>query len=48
MPIRNYKPTTPGRRGSSVAFLAGELYAPDGTVVTTATATARIIRVRRD
>ena len=36
------------RRGASVAFLAGELYDPEGTVVTTATATARIIRVRRD
>ncbi|WP_375481600.1 PaaI family thioesterase [uncultured Jatrophihabitans sp.] len=36
------------RRGSSVAFLAGELHDPEGTTVTTATATARIIRVRRD
>ena len=35
------------RKGSSVAFLAGELHAPDGTVVTTATATVRVLRVRR-
>ncbi len=34
------------RKGSSVAFLAGELHAPDGTVVTTATATVRILRAR--
>lgn len=35
-------------RGGTVAFLAGELYDPDGAVVTTATATARIIRPRTD
>lgn len=34
------------RRGSSIAFLAGELYDPQGTVVTTATATARVVPVR--
>lgn len=33
-------------RGGTVAFLAGELYDPDGLVVTTATATARIVRPR--
>ncbi len=31
-------------QGSTIAFLAGELLDPDGRVVTTATATARIIK----
>lgn len=31
-------------RGSTIAFLAGELYDPDGKLTTTATATARVIR----
>ena len=35
-------------RGGTVAFLAGELYDPDDQVVTTATATARIVRPRTD
>lgn len=33
-------------RGGSIAFLAGELCGPDGEVVATATATARVIRPR--
>lgn len=33
-------------RGGTVAFLAGELYDPDGRIATTATATARIVRPR--
>ncbi len=33
-------------RGGTVAFLAGELYDPDGEVATAATATARIVRPR--
>lgn len=31
-------------RGGTLAFLAGELYDPDGALLTTATATARIVR----
>jgi uncharacterized protein (TIGR00369 family) len=31
-------------RGGTIAFLAGELYEPGGELVTTATATARIVR----
>lgn len=33
-------------KGSSIAFLSGELRAPDGELVATATATARIVRSR--
>ena len=33
-------------KGSSIAFLSGELRAPDGELVATATATARIVRTR--
>jgi uncharacterized protein (TIGR00369 family) len=33
-------------KGSSIAFLSGELRDPDGELVATATATARIVRTR--
>ena len=50
------RPARPGRlvgtarvvhRGGTVAFLAGELADADGTLVATASATARIVRVTR-
>jgi uncharacterized protein (TIGR00369 family) len=49
------RPAPPGRltgrgrvlhRGGTIAFLAGELFAPAGTLLTSATATARIVRAR--
>ena len=33
-------------RGGTIAFLAGELLDPDGTLLTSGTATARIVRAR--
>jgi len=49
------RPAPPGRltgrgrvvhRGNKIAFLAGELFAPDGTLLTTGSATARIVPAR--
>ena len=36
------------RRGKSIAFLAGELKTPDGELIATATATARIVDLKKD
>jgi uncharacterized protein (TIGR00369 family) len=53
--ISYLRPAPPGRltgrgrvlhRGGTIAFLAGELLDPDGTLLTSATATARIVRAR--
>jgi uncharacterized protein (TIGR00369 family) len=49
------RPAPPGRlvgrgrvlhRGGTIAFLGGELFGPDGTLLSTGSATARIVRAR--